>query len=124
MNSENRTDRKSLHSRIYELVDQVPAGRVATYGQIAKIVGCGARVVGYALASLPIGRPLCWHRIVNARGEISLRSSGDSHSRQRSLLSKEGVRFDRKGRIDLTEFRWQGPGWLWLEQNGYDPGDF
>ncbi len=67
MNSENRTDRKSLHSRIYELVDQVPAGRVATYGQIAKIVGCGARVVGYALASLPIGRPLCLTR--TARGK-------------------------------------------------------
>jgi methylated-DNA-protein-cysteine methyltransferase-like protein len=114
----------SLHQRIYAVVDEIPAGRVATYGQVAKIIGCGARVVGYALAALPQQRKLCWHRVVNARGEISLRSAGDNHSRQRRILEQEGIRFDNKGRIPLQEFRWEGPGWLWLEQNGYDPGDF
>jgi len=124
MNSENKTGTKTLHPRIYEIVEQIPKGKVATYGQIAKIAGCGARVVGYALAALPVSRTLCWHRVVNARGEVSLRSSGDSHSRQRRLLTSEGVVFNTKGRIDLEVFRWEGPGWIWLEQHGYDPGDF
>ncbi|PHQ68898.1 MAG: cysteine methyltransferase [Sneathiella sp.] len=122
MTDENKTvSRLSLHQRIYNIVAEIPPGQVATYGQIARIAGCGARVVGYALASLPANRPLCWHRVVNARGEVSLRSSGDSHSRQRRILTEEGVIFNPKGRIDFGQFRWNGPGWIWLEQHGYDP---
>ena len=97
---------------MWEVVRQVPRGRVATYGQIAaEVPGTTARMAGYALAALPDA--LCdgrnavpWHRIVNARGEISLRSGGDGHGEQRRRLEAEGVEFDARGRIPLPRYRW------------------
>jgi methylated-DNA-protein-cysteine methyltransferase-like protein len=96
-------------ARIWAVVRRVPRGRVATYGQIATIAGLDghARQVGYALAALPQGSDVPWHRIVNSFGEISARSGGDSHELQRLLLEAEGVEFDSKGRIDLRRYRWE-----------------
>ncbi len=109
-----------LYDRIYAVVGEIPSGRVATYGQIAGIVGCTARVVGYAMAACPSDR-VPWQRVINSRGEISPRPGGGA-SRQRSLLDAEGIRFGASGRVDLDAVRWAGPGWDWLERNGYDPG--
>jgi methylated-DNA-protein-cysteine methyltransferase related protein len=97
--------------RIYAVVRRVPRGRVATYGQIADLAGLEghARQVGYALHALPAKSRVPWHRVVNARGEVSARSSGDSHELQRHLLEAEGVAFDARGRIDLEIFRWKAP---------------
>jgi methylated-DNA-protein-cysteine methyltransferase related protein len=94
------------YARIYATVARVPAGRVATYGQIAAFAGLPgrARQVGYALHALPPGSPVPWQRIVNARGEISL--PGASAARQRALLHAEGVAFDESGRIDLRRHLW------------------
>jgi methylated-DNA-protein-cysteine methyltransferase-like protein len=101
---------RSIHEKIYEVVRQVPPGKVATYGQIAKIVGfCTPRMVGYAMAALPHGRNVPWQRVINHKGEISTRSRGDGAQRQRGLLRAEGIRFDRKGRINLKKVRWPGP---------------
>jgi methylated-DNA-protein-cysteine methyltransferase-like protein len=74
---------------------------VASYGQIAELAGLDghARQVGYALHALPPDSGVPWHRVVNAKGEISPRSAGDSHELQRMLLEAEGVEFDEKGRI-------------------------
>ena len=116
-----RPDRQKLFERIHAVVRQVPPGRVATYGQIAGIVGCTARVVGYAMAATPGRGGIPWQRVINSRGEISVRP-GDGASRQRALLDREGVRFSPAGRVDLGDFRWSGPGWEWLEENGFDPG--
>lgn len=82
---------------------------MATYGQIATLAGYDgqARQVGYALHNLPSGSDVPWHRVINARGEVSARSSGDSHELQRMLLEAEGVVFDAGGRIDLERFRWK-----------------
>ena len=96
-----------LYERIYDTVKSVPAGRVATYGQIAALLGIpnGARRVGYALAALGRGRPrpdVPWHRIVNANGASSV--GGE----QIPLLEAEGVRFGPDGRIDLDRFGWDG----------------
>ena len=67
-----------------------------------------ARQVGYALAALDDESDIPWHRVVNARGEVSARSGDRSSERlQRALLESEGVAFDRRGRIDLEEFRWK-----------------
>lgn len=107
--------------RIYAVVREIPAGRVATYGQIAGIVGCTARMVGYAMAATPSGSDIPWQRVINSRGEISPRP-GDGPSRQRDLLGGEGIRFSAAGRVDLTEVGWSGPGWAWLERHGFDPG--
>lgn len=93
---------------IYAAVRRIPRGRVATYGQIAELAGLEghARQVGYALHDLPPRSGVPWHRVVNARGEISPRSAGDSHELQKMLLEGEGVEFDLAGRIDLATFRW------------------
>ncbi len=94
-----------LYPRIYAVVRRVPAGRVATYGQIAELTGrCGARQVGYALHALRDDDDVPWHRVINARGEISLREQAPF---QRSLLEAEGVQLDAKGRVDLTRYRWR-----------------
>ena len=105
-----RRPSRSIYEKIYEVVRQVPPGKVATYGQIAKIVGfCTPRMVGYAMAALPHGVNVPWQRVVNHKGEISTRSRGDGARRQRGLLRAEGIRFDRKGRINLKKVRWPGP---------------
>lgn len=95
-----------LYQRIYEVVRQVPEGSVASYGQIAKLVDTSARQVGYAMAALPDGSDVPWQRIVNSKGEISLRSSNDGHNYQRILLEEEGIEFDLKGKIDLGKYAW------------------
>ncbi len=100
---------KGHHERIYETVRAIPAGRVATYGQIAEIAGrCTPRMVGYAMASAPAGAEVPWHRVINSRGEISL--TGEGRDLQMALLEAEGVLFDESGRVDLRTFGWTGPG--------------
>ncbi|MBW2062057.1 MAG: methylated-DNA--[protein]-cysteine S-methyltransferase [Deltaproteobacteria bacterium] len=100
----------SLYEQIYAAVRQIPSGRVATYGQIAKIVGrCGARTVGYAMASLPHGLDVPWHRVINAQGKVSGRAHGGGDVTQRQLLEQEGVQFDGQGRVNLKTYRWSGP---------------
>jgi methylated-DNA-protein-cysteine methyltransferase-like protein len=101
------TTSDGTHARIYKAVSRIPRGRVATYGQIARLAGLSgqARLVGYAMHALPTGSRVPWQRVINARGEISL--PGSSAARQRELLEREGVRFDAKGRIDLDRFLWQ-----------------
>ena len=90
------------------MVRRVPYGRVATYGQIARVAGLGdhARMVGYALAALPSSTTVPWHRVINAQGIVSPRRSGDPLS-QRLRLEREGVRFDGRGRAALARHRWQ-----------------
>ena len=95
------------YADIYEIVRRIPRGRVATYGLIAHLAGIPrhARRIGYALAALrEDGVP--WHRVVNAKGEISLRPSV-GYAEQRGLLEREGVVFDPAGRIDLGRFQWR-----------------
>jgi len=82
---------------------------VATYGAVAREAGLPgrARQVGYALAALPDGHGVPWHRVVNARGEVSQRSAAVGYERlQQSLLEAEGVRFSEAGRISLDDFGW------------------
>jgi len=100
------------YERIYDLVRRIPRGRVATYGQVAGIVGrCTARQVGYAMAALPARSRVPWQRVINGKGEISPRASGDGARAQRALLQREGIVFDEQGRVDLKRYAWQGPDW-------------
>jgi methylated-DNA-protein-cysteine methyltransferase related protein len=100
--------RSDRYDRIYRTVRRIPRGRVATYGQVAKLAGmpAQARLVGYALAALRDDR-VPWQRVVNARGEVSLRSEPGAEQRQRELLEREGVRFDAQGRVSLERFGWR-----------------
>lgn len=97
------------YQRIYSIIALIPEGRVATYGQIAALAGMAgqARLVGYALSSLrDVSIP--WHRVINARGEISPRSGGSSADElQRLRLECEGIVFDSHGRIPLRNYQWQ-----------------
>lgn len=90
---------------IWRSVKKIPRGRVSTYGVIARLAGFPrqARLVGYALHSLPEGAEVPWQRVVNARGEVSLPASGAR--RQKFLLAAEGVRF-KGGRIPLDVYGW------------------
>ena len=94
---------------IYTVVERIPRGRVATYGQVAQLANLSghARQVGYALHALPMNSHIPWHRVINARGEISSRHDPACKHRQRHLLEKEGVVFDGRARIALLRFRWK-----------------
>lgn len=99
---------QSARARIYSVVALIPRGRVTTYGRIAALAGMPgqARQVGYALAALEGDIDVPWHRVINARGEISKRSSVEAEQRQRSLLEDEGVGFDSAGRVAWSRFGW------------------
>lgn len=90
------------------MVRRIPRGRVATYGQIAKLAGSPgrARQVGYALHALPSSTIVPWQRVVNANGGISLDPMSGGLT-QRLLLEQEGVVFDARGRVALTRFQWR-----------------
>ena len=99
-----------MRQAFYEMVARIPPGKVATYGQIAALAGYpgGARQVGYALAGLPDGLDLPWHRVINAQGKVSPRSSGRFHELQYRMLEDEGIPFQRN-RVDLGAYRWCPP---------------
>ncbi len=109
-----------LYERIYGVVRQIPPGQVATYGQIAQLVGgCSAQMVGFALAALGSGHDVPWQRVINRQGKISLRDGGVGSARQRQLLEAEGVTFDADNAIDFDKFGWPGPDWFWAQENGF-----
>ena len=104
---------ESRYDRIYRVVSRIPAGKVATYGQVAALAGfaTGARLVGYALHALPPRSAVPWYRVVNAQGAISLlRASPSSGVEQRIRLAREGVEFDARGRVVLERYGWK-PRW-------------
>jgi len=97
------------YERIYAVVRRIPAGRVATYGQVAELAGLPghARQVGYAMHALPQGTSLPWHRVINARGEVSRRRRPGGELSQRIRLEEEGVGFDLRGRVALGKVQWR-----------------
>ena len=102
--------RSPAYRAIYAAVSRIPRGRVATYGQIAELANLSghARLVGYALHALPEGVPVPWHRVVNAKGTVSRRRSGSGHDvLQRRMLEREGVKFNREGKLSLAVYRWR-----------------
>jgi len=93
-------------SEVYEIVRQIPAGRVMNYGAIAKLLTrpLPARAVGWAIADCPDDVP--WHRVVNVRGECSTdRVAGAEIGRQRRRLEAEGVAFTG-ARVDMATYAW------------------
>ena len=100
----------TTYAQYWAIVRRIPRGRVATYGQVAELAGLPgrARQAGYALAAIPDESDLPWHRVVNARGEVSRRAGGSAFEKiQRVLLEAEGVVFDAAGRIPLDRYGWR-----------------
>ena len=100
----------SFDLRVWELVAQIPRGKLSTYGQIAELMGAFgcARQVGWALRRLPLPSSVPWHRVVNAKGKISMSFSREgSDWIQRELLIAEGVFVDEDCRVSLKENLWR-----------------
>lgn len=95
------------YARIWSVVERIPAGCVATYGDVARGAGIPgrARSVGYALHALPPGIEIPWHRVLNSHGTISL--SGHAAHEQARRLRGEGIPVV-KMRVDLNAYRWRG----------------
>ena len=108
-------NQEAYYAQVWELVRQIPLGKVVTYGQIAKMLpppqgveieayaAFGPRWVGGAMANCPDDVP--WQRVINSKGEISQRPGAQ---RQKELLLEEGVVFSEKGRVDLKKYGWSG----------------
>jgi methylated-DNA-protein-cysteine methyltransferase-like protein len=104
--------RTSFFDQVYLLVQQIPPGKVASYGQIAELLEApgAARTVGWALASLSHDQAevVPWQRVINKSGRCSIRSFETSTLEQQRLLEAEGVEFNRAGYTDMRRFGWEG----------------
>lgn len=94
---------------VWQIVAVIPAGKVATYGQIASLCGYPghARGVGHILKKLPSDTLLPWHRVINARGEVALPSGSEGYRMQKQRLEREGIHF-QGDRIRLRFYQWDG----------------
>lgn len=105
-------DKTSFFHQVYLVVRQIPPGKVASYGQIAAMLGHprAARTVGWALATLPATEEedVPWQRVINAQGRVSIRHLRHAAEEQRLLLQQEGVEFDAEERVDWARFGWDG----------------
>jgi methylated-DNA-protein-cysteine methyltransferase-like protein len=101
-------DRETRMRRIWETIQDIPPGYVASYGQIAEIAGIprGARQVGYALRHTPDGLELPWHRVVQASGKSAFDPDGRAFRTQRDRLVDEGVVM-LNGKVNMSNYRWE-----------------
>ncbi len=114
---------------VWQIVQQIPEGKVSTYGQIASMIPpppgadsdqyrrLGARWVGTAMNATPSGWGVPWQRVINSQGKISLPGGSASADQQRALLEREGVHFDGDGRVDLEVVGWDGPNDAFLKEH-------
>ncbi|MEO5859093.1 MAG: MGMT family protein [Pyrinomonadaceae bacterium] len=114
----NFANNKQYQDRVYEIVRQIPRGRVMTYGRIAGVLGDGytPRTVGYVMhAANSEGVP--WQRVINSQGKCSTGRLTIPVNLQQDMLEQEGVVFSEKGKCDLKQFEW------WPEGSGPPDGE-
>lgn len=123
----NPPDPTSFNKVVWQIVRQIPEGKVSTYGQIASMIPppksvapeqyqrLGARWVGSAMQAVPAGQGVPWQRVINSQGKISLPRGSAGADEQRALLEIEGVLFDQEGRVDFEQVGWEGPPTEWLD---------
>jgi methylated-DNA-protein-cysteine methyltransferase-like protein len=102
-------EERTTFEKIYDVVREIPYGKVACYGQIAALAGNRrlARIVGYALHVNPDPNGIPCYRVVNVKGEVSKAFAFGGENRQRELLEQEGVRFMDSGVVDMKHFQWE-----------------
>jgi methylated-DNA-protein-cysteine methyltransferase-like protein len=124
-------DPKSYHETVWKIVQQIPSGRVSTYGQIASMIPppegveppsydrLAPRWVGNAMNAVSSSQSttIPWHRVINSRGAISLPEGSRAALEQRARLEREGVAFDENGRVDFQVVGWDGPDEAWLRKH-------
>lgn len=111
-------NKAAFNQSVWDIVRQVPSGKVTTYGYIAGLIppppgmsmdnyrAWGSRWVGGAMAACPEDVP--WWRVINSQGKVSLRQ-GQGGTRQRDILESEGVVFSEREQVNLKEYSWSGP---------------
>jgi len=113
----------NFYDQVYLVVNQIPAGKVTSYGRIAAMLGVpnAARAVGYALRALKdvnedsdLAR-VPWQRVVNSQGRISIKNREFGAKVQAELLKAEGVEVSEELRIDLDKYLWKGLHWLEID---------
>ena len=114
---------------VWAIVDEIPPGKVSSYGQIASMIppnedwdaasmkSLAARWVGTALRKTPRDLPIPWHRVINSQGKISFPAGSSQAQRQRQLLESENVQFDHHGKVDFSMVGWTGPDESFLARN-------
>ena len=104
------TVKKSFDFRVYQAVSHIPFGQVATYGQIAELIGAYgcARQIGWSLKRLRLPSKIPWHRVINAKGEVSMSIGREGTDWiQIDLLKSEGVFIDQELKIQLRRYLWK-----------------
>lgn len=126
-------DPASFNTLVWEIVKQIPAGCVSTYGQIASMIPppegvdpllysrVAPRWVGRAMNAVPLWSEVPWQRVINSQGMISLPKGTAEADEQRALLEMEGVVFDEQGRVNFESVGWDGPAQTWLHEHGLFP---
>lgn len=119
----------SFNTLVYALVRHIPPGYVLNYAKVAYLLGVpnGARAVGWALHNLVSGQEpeVPWHRVVNAKGRVSIKGSPQAAAEQRARLEAEGITFDEDGYLDMKKHLWDPAPWEVDEivKGVHDPDD-
>jgi methylated-DNA-protein-cysteine methyltransferase-like protein len=102
---------KNYRERVYEIVREIPVGRVMTYGQIAAILGAGytPRTIGFVMHGADT-KETPWQRVINSQGACSTGRMTVPVNLQQQILEDEGIIFDAKGRCDLKIYQWSPEG--------------
>ncbi|MCY4021133.1 MAG: MGMT family protein [Chloroflexi bacterium] len=129
----NPPNARSFFETVWDIVCQIPPGKVSTYGQIASMMSpeddmdpvrmknLAPRWVGTALRKTPRGKSIPWHRVINSQGKISFPIGSAHANEQRQLLESEGVVFDQRDKVDFAIVAWQGPDDAYLASKGLLP---
>ncbi len=113
---------KSFYEQVYDVVRQIPRGKVTSYGRVAQMLGRpnAARAVGYALSALkdePANKRanVPWHRVINSQGRITISNREHTAEDQARLLRSEGVMVSDDLRVNLTRYLWSGLHWVEID---------
>ena len=129
----NPPNPKKFFATVWNIVEQIPEGKVSTYGQIATMIPASdgtdpdqmkrlaPRWVGTAMRKTPKGQNIPWQRVINSQGKISFPEGSPQAEEQMRLLEMEGVEFDRSGKVDFDIVGWEGPNYEYLESNDLFP---
>lgn len=116
---DNRQINESKYrERVYEIVREIPVGRVMTYGQIAEILGegCTPRTIGYVMHAADTEK-IPWQRVINSQGACSTGKMTMPINIQQKILEDEGIEFNAKGRCDLKIYLWLPEGFEGVKEN-------
>ena len=124
---------KNYFEMVWDIVRQIPPGKVSSYGQIASMIPpdgdmapdrarrFAPRWVGTAMRKTPPGKSIPWHRVINSQGLISFPAGSAQADEQRRMLEMEGVVFDARGKVKFAQVGWQGPADDYLQRLGLLP---